>query len=160
LSMEYEEDSNYTRDFRVTRVRFDLVLQRKVQLGHVWGCALRVSAALTSNTREPGKLISAPNVRAACKIDNTNFNGVPGEPSPSQSSEDGAILAAAERKTTVCMPRAGGGYVASVYDREMTGSGDAIVETASLDSKGQLRFLASKVYPGEIAWTNHSAQLN
>jgi hypothetical protein len=162
LSMEYEEASSYDRDFRVSRVRFDIMLQRsqKVPLGHIWGCAIKVSAAFSFNPQQPSTLVPYQNVgNERCEIDATTYNGVPGDQPPSHSPEDQAILAAAQRKTTVCMPKVGGGYVASVYDREMTGAGDAIVETASLDDKGQLRFMNSKVYPGEIAWTSVSARL-
>jgi hypothetical protein len=159
LSIEYEEESNYDREIRISRVRFDILLQRNhaVPLGHIWGCTLRVSAAFSFDPKQPGKLAPYLNVgHERCEINHAMYNGVPGEQPPPQSPEDRAILDAAERKTTVCVPRVGGGYVASVYDSELTGSGDAIVETASVDDKGQLRFMNSKVYPGEIAWTSSS----
>ena len=161
LRMEYEEASNYDRDFRVSRVRFEIGLQRsdKIRLGHIWGCTLKVLDAFSFNPHEPGKLMPYQNVgHERCELDTTNQ--VTGERPPSESPEDQAILKAAERKTTACVPRAGGGYVASVYDRDMAGSGDAIIETASSDDKGQMQFMNSKVYPGEIAWTNVSTRLD
>ena len=85
LSMEYEEDSNYDRDFRVSRVRFDIVLQRShnVPLGQIWGCALKVSAAFSFNPQKPGKLFPYQNVgHERCEINSTTYNGVPGEQRP------------------------------------------------------------------------------
>jgi hypothetical protein len=159
LTLEYEEDSSYNRDFRVTRARFDILLQRSrdVPLGHIWGCTLNVTDALSFN---PYKVPYQDLTNKICRIDNTNYNGVAGNQPPPKNPEDQAILAAAQRKTTVCMPRAGGGYVASIYDSELTGSGDAIVETASLNDKGQLHFMNSKVFPGEIAWNNAIVVVN
>lgn len=60
---------------------------------------------------------------------------------PTKSFDDGqAAIAAAKAKDTLCLPRSPGGKVAARFDPDLTDDSTQIVETASVDSSGNMHF--------------------
>jgi len=58
-----------------------------------------------------------------------------------KSFDDGhAAIAAAKAKDTLCLPRSPGGKVAARYDPYLTDDSSQVVETASVDARGNMHF--------------------